>query len=117
MDIGVKEIDIWHLDRGFASCGYHYVIRKDGTIEEGRPEKTPGAHCKGHNYDSIGVCYVGGWKGDDDRTAEQMKSMHELCKKLYDKYGGLEFYSHSDFSNKSCPNFNAKEELSYIKEL
>lgn len=117
MDVGVKEITVWHKARNFSSCGYHYVIRKDGSIEKGRQIENVGAHCKGHNYDSIGVCYVGGWEGEDDRNEKQIKSMHQLCKDIMDIYGPLDVYGHRDFSDKSCPNFDAKDELDYIKSL
>ena len=116
MNIGVEEIREWHIERGFNGIGYHYVIRKNGTIEKGRDENMVGAHCKGRNWESIGIACVGGWKGEDDRTDAQRTSLHTLCKKLYDKYS-LEFNSHSEFSKKSCPNYDAKSELSYIKEL
>ena len=56
-----KDIDNWHKDRGFNGIGYHYVIRRDGTIELGRPEWQVGAHCIPHNAHSIGVCYEGGY--------------------------------------------------------
>ena len=55
------QIDSWHRERGFhLGIGYHYVIRRDGAIEPGRPEWMVGAHCKNHNAHSIGVCYEGG---------------------------------------------------------
>jgi N-acetylmuramoyl-L-alanine amidase len=59
-DIGVKEIRQWHTERGFRDVGYHWIIRRDGTLEEGRPEGTPGAHVRGHNSGTIGICWVGG---------------------------------------------------------
>ena len=59
-DFGAKDIDLWHKAQGWDCIGYHYVVRIDGTIEEGRPVERIGAHCKGHNAYSIGVCYVGG---------------------------------------------------------
>ena len=55
------QIDTWHRKRGFhLGIGYHYVVRRDGQIEPGRPEYMVGAHCKNHNAHSIGVCYEGG---------------------------------------------------------
>ncbi len=58
-DYTVEDIDRWHKNRGWRSIGYHYVIYRDGTVHEGRPLKQIGAHCKGHNYHSIGICYIG----------------------------------------------------------
>jgi N-acetyl-anhydromuramyl-L-alanine amidase AmpD len=60
MDIGVDEIRRWHLDRGWSDIGYHFVIRRDGTVEPGRPVSAVGAHAKGFNATSIGICLVGG---------------------------------------------------------
>ena len=59
-----KEIDLWHRKRGWSGIGYHYVVRRDGTIETGRPEAKVGAHCLNHNKYSIGVCYEGGLDAD-----------------------------------------------------
>lgn len=54
------DIDRWHKQRGWDGIGYHHVVDLDGTIEPGRPESKQGAHCLGHNANSIGVVYVGG---------------------------------------------------------
>lgn len=57
----VEQINEWHLARGWSNgCGYHYVIRRDGTIEKGRPDEMVGAHCLNHNRHSLGICYEGG---------------------------------------------------------
>ena len=56
----MADIDRYHRSLGWIGCGYHYVIPTDGTVEPGRPEEMTGAHCKGHNRHSIGVCYIGG---------------------------------------------------------
>ena len=53
------DIDRWHRERGFSMIGYHFVVLRNGTVETGRPLTQPGAHCKGHNSTSIGVCYIG----------------------------------------------------------
>lgn len=59
-DYTVSTIDSWHRQRGFDCIGYHYVVYRDGTVHEGRPVAKVGAHCAGHNANSIGVCYIGG---------------------------------------------------------
>jgi hypothetical protein len=59
-DIGVAQITQWHKQRGFDTVGYHYVIRRNGTLETGRRESEIGAHVRGHNANSIGVCLAGG---------------------------------------------------------
>lgn len=59
-DVKADDIDRWHRARGFRGIGYHYVVYLDGTVVHGRNESVAGAHCKGFNAHSIGVCYVGG---------------------------------------------------------
>ena len=85
---GVRDIDLWHHQRGWKyGCGYHYVVRRDGTIETGRPLEMVGAHCIPHNRHSIGICYEGGLdaKGEqaDTRTDAQKKAMRELLERLH----------------------------------
>lgn len=82
MDVGRKEIKEWHLARGFSDIGYHYVIRRDGTIETGRDPKLPGAHARGRNSDSIGVC----WVGNDVISPAQEKSLFGLLNWLRGVY-------------------------------
>ena len=76
-DYTVEDITRWHKERGFKTIGYHYVVYRDGSVHEGRTLADVGAHCKGHNAHSIGVCYVGGLtpdgrKAKDTRTLEQI---------------------------------------------
>ena len=89
------QIDSWHRQRGWKlSIGYHYVIRRNGEIEPGRPEWMIGAHChvkgQNHNKYSIGVCYEGGLdiRGQpaDTRTAEQKVAMRQLLEDLHRRY-------------------------------
>ena len=63
-----EDIDRWHKAQGFACIGYHFVVRTDGRIEMGRGIERVGAHCKGHNGTSIGVCYVVSRETDSLRT-------------------------------------------------
>lgn len=110
---GAKEIKQVHLARGFSDIGYHYVIKRDGTIERGRAISHPGAHCKGHNAHSIGVCYIGGLDAGgnpvDNRTPEQKASLNKLLLNLVRMYH-CKVYGHRDFANKACPCFDAKTE-------
>ena len=117
MDIGVEEINGWHWQRGFmspygVSCGYHFVIRRDGTIENGRSLKEVGAHTKGANTSSIGICLSGGMgrKGGEDSnfTYQQYDSLRTLCQKLEVDFPGVTFHGHRDFSSKACPCFDVK---------
>lgn len=119
MDIGVSEIDAWHKQRGFKGCGYHYVIRKNGEIQRGREDAEIGAHVKGYNAKSIGICLVGGLdknnKAKDTRTKEQTESLKALVFRLLSTYEGAEVLGHRDLNkNKECPCFDVKEWFSGI---
>jgi len=109
----VKQIDAWHRKLGWKGCGYHYVIRRDGTVERGRAESEVGAHCAGHNKYSIGVCYEGGLDANgnpsDTRTDLQKASMRRLLVELKGRYPKALIVGHNTFSNKACPCFDAKE--------
>jgi N-acetyl-anhydromuramyl-L-alanine amidase AmpD len=118
MDVGVNEITRWHVqDRGFSDIGYHFVIRRDGTIETGRDVNEPGAHAKGHNANSLGVCLVGGMsadgKPDSNYTREQWDALRALVEALVDMHGVKEVVGHRDVSNKPCPCFDVKEWWNY----
>ena len=103
------QIDTWHRQRGFhLGIGYHYVIRRDGTIEPGRPEWMIGAHCVNHNAHSIGVCYEGGLdiRGQpaDTRTEAQKAAMRELLEELHGRYPKAVILGHHDLNpQKPCP--------------
>ena len=118
-DYSVDTIRQWHLQRGFSDIGYHYVIYRDGSIHTGRDESIIGAHCAGHNANSIGVCYIGGCTSDgktpkDTRTIEQKQSLVKLLKELKTKYPQASIHGHRDFSSKACPSFDATKEYSSI---
>jgi N-acetyl-anhydromuramyl-L-alanine amidase AmpD len=107
MDIGAAEIDQWHKERGWSSIGYHYVIRRDGTVEVGRPLQQPGAHVKGHNDYSIGICLIGGVLSFD-YTWEQLNAAKGLTRRLLNAYPQAEVAAHRDFTDlKECPHFDA----------
>lgn len=119
-DYTVADIDKWHKARGWKGIGYHYVIYRDGSIHQGRPETEIGAHCQGHNDNSIGVVYVGGLASDgktpkDTRTDAQKKSLENLLKQLKQKYPKATIHGHRDFAAKACPSFDATKQYKYIK--
>ena len=109
----VSDIDRWHRAKGWNGCGYNYVIKLDGTIQVGREENVKGAHCKGNNSTSIGICYIGG-KDKDTRTTEQKIALVYLIGYLKRKYPKSEAYGHRDFSSKACPQFDAFTEYKGI---
>ncbi len=110
------QIDSWHRQRGFhLGIGYHYVIRRDGTLEMGRPEYMVGAHCKNHNQHSIGVCYEGGLdiRGDpaDTRTPQQRETLRQLINELRERYPKAIVVGHHNLNPlKACPCFDAIKE-------
>ena len=113
-DVSAATIDDWHKQRGWSGIGYHYVVSLDGTIEYGRDINKTGAHVKGQNKGSIGLCYVGGvdsyMNPKDTRTDQQKESLLLLIKTLKKMHPGAEVYGHRDFSTKACPSFDAKTE-------
>lgn len=118
VEYSAADIDRWHKANGWKGIGYHYVVKLDGTIQQGRQESEVGAHCSGHNAHSIGVCYIGGVATDkktpkDTRTIKQKASLRALLKRLKQKYPNAKIYGHHDFNKgKACPSFDAKSEYS-----
>lgn len=107
------DIDRWHKEKGWKKIGYHYVVDLDGKIEKGREDWEIGAHCKGQNLHSIGVCYIGGGGGKDTRTPAQKESLYTLLFGLVGKYH-CQVFGHRDFAKKECPCFDAKKEYQEI---
>ena len=116
--VTVQQIRQWHLQRNFADIGYHYVIYLDGTVHKGRPLERAGAHCKGYNAHSIGICYVGGLdrqgKPKDTRTAAQKAALLTLIRELRQRFPRATVHGHREFANKACPCFDAKKEYSQV---
>lgn len=124
----VSDIDRWHRELGYSGIGYHFVVYLDGSIHIGRPVSKIGAHCKGYNTGSIGICYVGGLdsngKPADTRTPEQKKALRKLIEDLKEMHPITEVIGHRDTSPdlnkngkvdrhewvKDCPCFDAREE-------
>ena len=117
--VSVDTIRDWHLAKGWNDIGYHFYVELDGTIKKGRDIDKIGAHCKGHNRNSIGICYCGGVETDgktpkDTRTQEQKDSLLHVLKTLKAMYPEAVIYSHNEFANKACPSFDATEEYENI---
>ena len=105
-------IDTWHRQRGYAMIGYHYVVMPDGEVQHGRPLFYQGAHAKGYNHCSVGVCYVGGLNADgetaDTRTEEQKKAMMMLLMNLKKTFPQARIVGHRELDmGKACPCFDA----------
>lgn len=118
MDIGVKEIRQWHTSpdpkdssKPWSDVGYHFIIRRNGAIENGRDIKIIGSHVKGFNSCSIGVCMVGGM-GGNNFNAVQWDTLAGLVKKIKMLYPKISVLGHRDLNiGKTCPNFNVAEWL------
>tara|TARA_X000000950_G_C13786882_1_gene607646 strand:+ start:677 stop:1093 length:417 start_codon:yes stop_codon:yes gene_type:complete len=114
MDIGVKEIRNWHTRiNGWSDVGYHFVIRRDGSVEEGRDITRIGAHVKGFNNHSIGICWVGGaneetMKPEDNRTEEQKVALRAIIDRMLSAFPDAVLMGHNDFPGvqKDCPCFD-----------
>lgn len=106
-EFNANDIHQWHTEQGWAGIGYHWVIDRKGQPEPGRPEYWTGAHVKGHNTGSIGICLI----GRDQFTWKQFKTLFdELIPQLEAKYGEIELRGHFELdSSKTCPNFNPKD--------
>jgi len=124
-DIGAKEVDAMHRAKGWKGIGYHFVIRRDGTVETGRAINQIGAHVEGWNSVSVGVSLVGGvderGSPQDNRTPHQTASLISLLKDLQARYPHALVCGHRDLSPdrdrdgviepdefiKACPCFDA----------
>ncbi|MDB4301947.1 N-acetylmuramoyl-L-alanine amidase [bacterium] len=117
MDIGVKEIREWHTSspRNWSDIGYHYVIRLDGTVEKGRSPSRSGAHAKGFNKNSLGVCIIGGsdkdLKPENTMNEAQEKALIDLIVELDWTYLDMDVKGHNELSSKACPSFDVQEWL------
>lgn len=115
---GKDDVYRWHvLERGFADIGYHFLILRDGKVIPCRSLKYVGAHCKGHNLHSIGICYVGGRScGDyvDTRNELQKLAMITLIKDLCNSYPITKISGHRDYARCACPCFDASKEYSHL---
>lgn len=128
MDIGAAEIRKWHTDpapkgRGWADIGYHFVIRRDGTVELGRDTdkdgdvyEEVGAHVAGWNKNSIGICMVGGKGANGDAennfTGKQFASLETILRVIKADYPRATVHGHREFDHgKQCPSFDVQEWL------
>lgn len=114
---GVKEIRRWHRAKGWLDIGYHYVIKTDGTVEVGRKHDVMGAHVRGHNQHSLGICMIGGSNKDltgpeDNFTRKQWESLDQLLRSLRELYPFAEIKGHNELDDrKACPSFDVQEYL------
>lgn len=101
----VQQIHSWHLGNGWAGIGYHFFVRKDGTIYRGRPENAIGAHVSGANTNTLGICAEGSYMTEIMPTA-QLNAIKWLIQYLDNKYGQLPIYGHREVGSSNCPGTN-----------
>lgn len=113
----VWDINDWHLANGWTGIGYHYYIRKDGSVYRGRPEWAVGAHATGHNDRSIGICCEGAYM-TETMPAAQLASLKALLRDIMGRYGTMPLKRHRDVNATSCPGdrFPWAEAQNYMKE-
>ena len=100
-----RTVHAWHLGRGFSGIGYHFLVRKNGTIERGRAENLVGAHAAGNNSNSIGICFEGNFETETMGEA-QKNAGKELISYLCNKYGIDVVIRHKDVAATACPGKN-----------
>lgn len=116
-DIGRLEIERMHRERGFATVGYHFIIRLDGTTEMGRPLDVRGAHVENWNHNSVGVCLIGGvdkaLKPKATFTERQLDTLKILLQGLQKQFPKAQVQGHRDFPKvaKACPSFDVRHWL------
>lgn len=103
----------WHISKGWSDIGYHFIIELDGEVKVGRPVDVVGAHVRGHNDDSIGICYIGGMTKDgkspkDTRTNAQRIALYAITREMLELFPGATVSGHNQYDNKACPSFNAE---------
>ena len=124
-NIGSEEINNLHVDQGLNGIGYHYVIRRDGSIQRGRPVNIEGEHALDHNQRSIAVCFVGGINVPSETinitqfisvqslTRSQFNSFDHFCRAFYNVWPGGQVLGHSDIDNlTNDPGFDVR---AYVK--
>tara|TARA_Y100001938_G_scaffold150382_1_gene241055 strand:- start:1848 stop:2405 length:558 start_codon:yes stop_codon:yes gene_type:complete len=126
-DEGVESMRSLHMRQGCVDVGYHFIIRRNGVTDLGRPIHAIGNHCPQVDEQSVGICLIGG--GDKNRKAKapdynipQMESLAYICLSLVKIYPEAEIVGHNRFSPESkCPVFNIPDwwsEVSYeLKQL
>jgi len=109
IDASAEQIHGWHLNNGWAGCGYHFVIRKDGTIERGRPEWAIGSHAYGENSHTLGIHLSGDFQ-QAEPTSEQVEKLAILLANLCEDYDipidRKHIVGHGELMATSCPGAN-----------
>lgn len=104
-DGNVESIHNQHLNNGYSGIGYHFYIRKDGSVFRGRPINTIGAHCLNYNYNSVGVCFEGNFE-NEEMSVLQLNAGVEIVNYLKSLYPNAAIVGHKELINTACPGEN-----------
>lgn len=124
-----EDVHRWHQQNGWAGIGYHYYVRKDGSVYRGRPETVIGAHAgskNDYNSRSIGICFEGAYD-TEIMPDKQLAAGKELLRDIMSRYGKLNILAHRDVTATSCPgknfpmeklkNYEEEDEMTIYKTL
>ena len=114
-DYRVEQLRRDHRSRGFYDVGYHFYVRKDGTMTQHRFLLEVGAHARPYNRCSIGICYEGGLdelgRPANTLTAAQKQRIADLLTILHRLFPKAKVVGHRDLPGttpKACPGFDAE---------
>ena len=110
----VEAVHKSHLSRNWYGIGYHYYVRKDGSIWRGRPEDSVGTHTYGKNMTSIAICFEGNFETDVMSDA-QLQAGKELILDILGRYEDIKLSAHREHDSTACPGKNFPEELLNMK--
>lgn len=134
LDLNANDINRMHRNRGFSMIGYHKLIKLNGAVEDGRPLDKQGAHVRGYNHKSVGICYIGGLdsarKAKDTRTPMQTVALANEVAALKQKFPNAKVVGHRDLSPdldgdgvvekhewmKMCPSFSVQDEFGWLND-
>lgn len=116
----ISVVDNYHRSKGWKGVGYHFYVRRDGTVEIGRRLEEIGAHCVGHNKYSIGICYEGGLnsaaQAEDTRTPQQVRELRKLVERMHAYFPNAIIVGHHDLNpTKPCPCFDVVGEYADLE--
>ena len=108
--VTIQTVDEWHRKKGKLKVGYHFFIKRDGTIECGRSPNKIGSHVREFDSESIAICLAGGLNTRGiiapDYSKEQIESLYVLIKTLKHMYFNAEVVGHRDLEKTDCPSFD-----------
>lgn len=113
------QVDSWHKANGWSGIGYHYFIRKDGTIYRGRPEWATGAHAQGKNHESIGICVEGNYDEEYIMPDDQKEAVKAVLRDIKLRYPNTTVKGHKHVGATGCPGkyYPLSEMMTYYRNI